>query len=165
MIYIIGEINSDSYEKFAMDFEKELLKSPKAIEIELTSGGGDSDYALAFFSKIKETKAKVTITARGCCQSAATLILAAGDFRYATDETIFMVHETKLKLTGTATELEPALKAQRWDEEHWLRHLTLALKPSAEAYQVIRDIHKTTTYFDVHKALEINLINKRKRYK
>lgn len=71
----------------------EKKSSCTKINIELSSGGGDIDYAFAIFDRIASSTKHVTITCAGCCMSAGTLILQAADTRASLPNCTFMIHQ------------------------------------------------------------------------
>lgn len=126
------------------------------IEIELSSYGGETNAGLAYYSKIRNCAVKTEITVYGACQSAATLVCAACDIRKSAPETIFMVHDSTIKIKGTVTQLVKEVKELFQEEQIWTQLLTLRTTLSVKQ---LRGMHKKTTYFTASQALEYGLID------
>ena len=71
-------------------------ESDKPIELFIGSFGGDEYEMFALYDVIRTLKSPVHTTAIGKCMSAAPLLVACGEpgFRYATPNTMFMVHQS-----------------------------------------------------------------------
>lgn len=82
----------------------------KEIIVEIDSEGGVVDEAIAIVNSLRKHPATVETTAGDHCMSAATLILAAGDRRYAYPWSRILLH---------SCELHPGAEARRWTAERF----------------------------------------------
>jgi ATP-dependent Clp endopeptidase proteolytic subunit ClpP len=105
--------DSEITEMDFIDFVKclhilEYERDPKAdedtnlIKIILNSIGGSVYVGLGMYDAIKGCKSPVEIRTIGQCMSAGTLILQAGDYRYAHPNTSFMIHKGTVDLGETS---------------------------------------------------------------
>ena len=154
-IYLVGSIDEEAFLNFCEKLD-ELEASPKPVEMILNSPGGSALDALAFYSRIKNSKCPINITVYGCCYSAAVLVLAAGHARRMTRESWVMVHEdsTTLKNRDT-TNIEKEADQMRRNENQWN---ALLEKNSNITFQKWEYMHKSTTYLNARECLEIGLI-------
>lgn len=162
MIYIAGEINDESY----VDFSKQLyaLESDDVYEdgaviyVELISDGGSLSSAMAFWDRIKSSRLRVLITATGCANSAAMLILAAGDIRRMTRNAWVLVHEdTGGEGIGDLRifEVERELRHLRQLEDQW--NQLLADVSNITAYEW-EQLNQRSAYLDASECLRLGLI-------
>ena len=77
----------------------------REIAVEIDSPGGMVDDALRIANALRKHPATVETTAGRNCLSAATLILAAGDRRYAYRDARILLH---------SCEMDPGAEARRW---------------------------------------------------
>jgi ATP-dependent Clp protease protease subunit len=159
-IYIIGDIDAESYTKFALSMDKRESE-PEAgiIPIELASEGGDPYIALAFYDKMCSSKHHIHITVRGLAASAAVLLLAAGDIRYMAESAWVMVHEDSPEISEDikVTEFEKAAAHSRRLEIQWNAILELRTGTPALTWS---ELHKAETYLDSNECLKLGLITK-----
>ena len=87
----------------------------KPIELFVTSYGGMIDESFALHDVCRTIKVPVHTVALGKCMSAAPLLVAAGEpgHRYATENTIFMLHAAAIDLDGSLANVEQTAKAER----------------------------------------------------
>ncbi len=95
-IYVYDEINQESFKNFSMQSRYlRLYKQPESVNIYISSPGGEVDYAMAIVDEIsglKEAGIKVNTIGIGQVYSAGIYILCAGDKRYGTENTSYMIH-------------------------------------------------------------------------
>lgn len=156
-LYIVGEINYEAYQKFSESLTELEDKGFKYIAIELVSDGGDAMAALAFSSRIRNTNCDITIIALGNVASAATLILASGDFRMMSKDAWVMVHEDSGEVSGTVSEMEREVKHLRALEYQWNDLLFKLTNTEARVWQ---DYNKRTTYLNAEECLKLGLVDK-----
>lgn len=91
--HLVGTIDEGSVkhviEELSLANAKEYVDE---IRLYLVTYGGDLLYAFALYDHIKSSKKPVDIVAEGTCMSAGVMILQAARKRYATTNTLFMVH-------------------------------------------------------------------------
>lgn len=125
------------------------------VWIRLHSTGGTAYDALAIYHLIKDMANHVTIEAFGTVQSAAVLVLAAGDFRYIAPETIVMVHEdSDSDAIGSLTNVRKVAKQMLKEEHQWAQVLSSCTQMSALRWY---RMHKKTTYLNASQAIELGL--------
>jgi len=156
-IYITGEINNDSYEVFSRRFSF-LDKTKGVIYIELMSDGGYSFAALAFYDKIINSDNDVHISAYGLVASAATLILAAGDFRRIAKNAWCMVHEDEPEIPEGARvkQFESIASNARMFEEQWAHLLEENTSASSGKWA---ELHLNETYLTPTECLDLGLVD------
>ncbi len=156
MIYIVGEINFESFVEFDKALSKyENDKYSPSLHIQLMSAGGDAQVALAFYDRIKK-HGNCTITATGYVASAAVLILAAGKHRIMTPNSWVMVHEESMEgLSGDVKTIEREARQLRIYENQWTRLLASVTRATAEQWT---ELHKAETYLTAEQCLAYGLI-------
>jgi ATP-dependent Clp protease, protease subunit len=114
-----------------------------AIEVVITSAGGEVVAGMALFDFFQQLRAKghrLTITAIGMVASIASVILQAGDWRVMGRETYLLIHEAGAEAAGKIGEIEDvvtfvkkamdrvldiystrATKPRAYFAEHWSR--------------------------------------------
>jgi len=128
IVRVIGDITEDSYKQFSKDMSKAFkrLDDLKELEIELVSAGGVADVGLAFYGLIRAyaQRCTVCITVHGYCASAAIAILAAGDFRTATPEATFLIHNSRANIKNADhSEMQHAADKLESEEKAWAKLL------------------------------------------
>ena len=94
-IFIRGEIDEDSEEKFTASLRYLISKNIKTIYVYINSEGGDIDSACAIIDEINGAKSRgfsITTISLGKSYSAAAYILTFGTKRYATENSTIMLH-------------------------------------------------------------------------
>lgn len=111
-IEIIGNIgvswfdNGYTFNKFKEDLNKINGK----IIINIMSMGGDLFEALAIYDHIRSLKNKVVTKIIGSTASAGTIISLAGDRRYITPNSRYLIHKPMVHLIGNSDDFEDVLK-------------------------------------------------------
>lgn len=158
-IYIVGEINEESYQKFSERLAELEAEDPiDDVEIELASEGGFAYAALAFYARMRLCPCDIIVRAYGFVASAATLILAAGDNRIIARESWVMVHEDQGEHEGSVSDIEKKIAHDRRMEEQWL-DLMVELTKGKVSRSYLQSIHEETTYLSAEEALEIGLVD------
>jgi ATP-dependent protease ClpP protease subunit len=94
-IFIRGEINEESEEKFIRSLRYCMSMDIKDIYVYISSEGGDLDAGCAIIDEINGAKKqghKIYTIAIGKAYSAAAYILTFGSVRYATENASIMLH-------------------------------------------------------------------------
>lgn len=103
-IFIYGDIVSerwDETETTAKSFAEELRSYGGAdVRIHINSSGGDCFQALAIYNTIKQYSGAVTISIEGICASAATIIACGGSKVTIAANSLMMIHNTTVGLSG-----------------------------------------------------------------
>jgi ATP-dependent Clp protease, protease subunit len=156
-IYLCGDIDEAAYEEFSKQLTIYERQNCKVIDVELSSGGGTAMDALAFASRMRLSNCGIRVTAYGLVASAATLVLAAGDYRLMTKEAWVMLHEDSGKVKGSVSELEKQSKHLRRMEDQWnnlmASHTNVDTKTWAK-------LHKETIYLNPEQCLRMGLVDK-----
>lgn len=157
-LYIIGDISQEGYLDFAKKLDKLEEESKEKIVVELGSDGGSPSAGLMYFDRIRASECKIIIHAIGTIQSAAIIVLAAGDFRIGHTGTDYMVHEGREYIKGTFTTSDlkdKAKKAIRF-EWHWENLMELRTGTPAAKW---RALSRKETFFNSERALALGLID------
>lgn len=156
-IYIIGPIDQPAFLLFSTSMDELLAENVvKPIHIEICSGGGEDNAALAFYGKMMSSPAPLHIKAYGEIQSAAVLLLACGDRRSADAQVQFMVHESSEELDGSTS--ENLASAQRMENAENQYYGLLQMHTNTKI-GVWRSMARRTTYFSSESALLFGIID------
>lgn len=160
IINVIGSIDWESFKEFnekINELANVSVSRKSDIHVYLASDGGEVHAALAFSAIIRICQHDIIITAIGNVASAATLILATGDYRYMTRESWAMVHEDSGDTTGELAEREREIKHDRQLEDQWNGLMEKYTKTSSQEWE---KLNKATTYLTAEDCLELGLIDK-----
>lgn len=94
--YFNGEINTRSVliTQFLLDYQISETPSPE-VRFWINSGGGSVVSSIALYDyliRLRKDGVRVDTYATGMCASGATVVLQAGQVRYMTPFTLFMIH-------------------------------------------------------------------------
>ena len=90
------------------------------IELFIGSLGGDEYEMFALYDIMTIIDCPIHTVALGKCMSAAPLLVAAGQTRYATPNTTFMVHQSSdEELSGKVSELDKVVKHYKQQASIW----------------------------------------------
>lgn len=156
-IYILGEINEESYEAFSKRLSRLEREGSGPVTIELSSGGGSAYDALAFASRMRSSSVDLHVIAHGLIASAAVIILAYGDKRSMAKEAWVMVHEDSA---------EPGEMKARQGQDFWAHVVRLEAqwsrllseRTNVESH-VWEQLHDDETYLDAEECLKLNIID------
>lgn len=138
----------------------EHLSEEDPITIFLNTEGGSLTDGLAIYDCITQLSCPVIILATGLCSSAGLIILAAGDYRMATPNTIFFYHQPIVS-TGAVNSTQDMASFN----EHYLHCQTVAdtiIKQKSKIKKSDWNKHfhgKTSYYFDANIALSFKMID------
>lgn len=155
-LYIIGDIDSENYAKFAEELTNLEASSEDPIEIELNSSGGTATDGLAYASRIQNSECHITVTGYGLVASAAIIILSAGYHRQLDKDAWAMVHEDECEFNGRVTELEKYAKHMRRMEDQWNALLEKYTDTKKEVWE---QLHKKETYLTAQECKDLGLID------
>ena len=97
-------------------------ESSKPITILINSPGGHDDWQLLLYDTIINSQAPIHTIGSGAVCSAATLILASGDKRSATESCMLMCHKWRVEISGVDDEvISNAEATQNTAELYWKR--------------------------------------------
>ena len=95
------------------------LESEKDIKIKIYSPGGGVYNALAIIGRIRNSKCKIITEGYGQIMSAATIILAAGDYRRISEFSWYMHHESQYGIEGRHSEIKNYVEQCDKEEKQW----------------------------------------------
>lgn len=110
-INIFGDITSWPWEELgemsASNLSKQLeeLKDVSAINVHISSYGGEVKEGLAIYNSLKNHKAKIRTYCDGFACSIASVIFMAGDERIMSKASLLMIHNAWTLVQGNADEL------------------------------------------------------------
>lgn len=158
---ITGYIDEEQYSQFISElYEFEKSKTP-VVYVDICSQGGDSQVALAYYSRMRLSPCRIVTTAYGVCASAAVLLLAAGKHRRMTKESWVMVHEEQFSeedtvFSGPLEQVEQDVRQYRLFESQWCVLLQEATQTSFKTWTAL---HKKETYLTPDRCLFLNLVS------
>lgn len=93
----IGDVTEESGEKLLYTMEHLMEKAPSdGIALFIATDGGDAGVSFCLYDRLRmlqhEWGVPIFTVACGFCMSAGTILLQAGQGRYATPHTVFMLH-------------------------------------------------------------------------
>lgn len=140
--------------------ELEQQDPGKPIRLHINTEGGSLSDALALYDALRSVSAPIITVTTGMCASAGLLLLAAGDLRLATPNTVFFYHEPILPLEEISSlkslrETGEAYKMCKHTYESIIKNRT---KISDKLWRKDFD-GETSKYFNVEQALKYNFID------
>lgn len=159
-LYVVGEINEDSYKEFS-EALSEIENKPgkdeaKNVEIELNSFGGSALDALAYYGRITRSKTTINVTVYGQVASAAVLILACCNKRRMIAESWLMVHEDESRLKERTSGFEQHARQMRREENQWSELLAKHTRTDSVTWL---KLHKETTYLTATECLALGIVD------
>ena len=158
-IIIAGGIDWETYEKFSSEleaFESENDSPTLDVVVEVASGGGDAIVALAISARMRNSPCLIRTVCYGQASSAASLILASGDYRVITKEAWVMVHEDSGEVTGDVVGMEVEIKQKRRLEKQWCKLMAANSDLSAEVWE---KLNKRTTYLSADQCMQAGIVD------
>lgn len=154
--FLQGEVDEELFTEVCEAIS--IMEQVKCEEVTLAikSVGGDLYTGLAIYDRIKMSSKRVNTLAIGECMSAGSLILQAGDRRYATKYAQIMVHAGFESLSGTPEETEITRKHFRKLQGQMA---DIYVKRASVTERTIKNWLKKDTYFTAEEALEKSLID------
>ena len=131
------------------------------ITVWLNTSGGSLTDGLAIYDTIKNISCPVLIYTTGLCASAGLIILCAGDYRIATESTVFYYHQpvmddTSINSSKDMDELQKFYNFSREKMDGIIKQKTKLRKATWNKYFE----GKTSYYFSSKDALKFKLIDK-----
>jgi ATP-dependent protease ClpP protease subunit len=162
-ILITGDIGFEEFGEFHRECT-DALKTTKTLDLLISSEGGSSLAALAYYDLIKSmVKNGVAISgfAMGSVQSAATLIFLACPKRDMASSAWLMFHEDQysdLETMSTTQAEELAGRARRF-ENQWLSLLEKSTGIPNDAWY---DLHQGETWLDYDECKKLGILTEDK---
>lgn len=159
-IFIVGDIDHESYLKFARKIDRlEDTSLDEIIHIHLMSEGGLAEAALAFYDRVKASPCEIQICGIGMVASAAALVLAAGDHRMLYPNAWVMVHDdTPAKsdvVNLRVSQLKSKLSTYARLEDQWNKLMAESSGVSQDDWD---DLHRRETHLTAQECLSYGLI-------
>ena len=159
VIRLTGEIGEDFDFDFVDFALSELERDSKAnITIRMCSGGGDVYEALAIAGRIKESRAHITTVGYGQIMSAATLILACGNFRKISEFCTFMTHEASYDIGGRHSDVREEVEQMEREENLWCKYMEKFSNKTADWWRKVAT--KRNYYMTAEQVLECGVADK-----
>lgn len=98
IITVTGDLNDESYNAFLLALN-DYIAAPddySGITLYITSGGGNADIGFAMYDVLRSFNTSIYTLAIGNCSSAALLLFALGEKRFASENTSFVVHSARM---------------------------------------------------------------------
>lgn len=119
VINLTGTIDGKAFRKFDMAMTELERLNKEPIIIRINSGGGSATDALAMLGRMENSECHLTTEGYGQVNSAATILLAAGDTRRISKHAWFMHHEDSDEFEGTMSSIKKQLKQGLRGEARW----------------------------------------------
>jgi ATP-dependent protease ClpP protease subunit len=131
------------------------------IHMVISSTGGDVREANEIYGALRNQPVPVSAVARGCCYSAAIIILMAASLRLASHDAEFLIHQVHrrrevLPDIVTASELQTAADDLRALDE---KNAQLLADRTGNRIDLFRDEIKTESTLSVAEAIKIGLVH------
>lgn len=140
--------------------ELERLTPGVPIEIHLNSDGGDVSDGFAIYDVIKSLTSPVMVTVLGNCGSAALLILAAADVRWAMPNAIFFYHQAILCMDSihSSEQAGSIVSMYKHHQERYDETLRCRAKITRKQWKETF-LGKPSKYLTSEEALELNFLD------
>lgn len=114
IIFLDSEINNQNVNLWIAELLFLSSKNDDDIYIYINSPGGSVTAGLALYDTMRYIKPKIVTICVGMAASMAAFILAAGDKRFALENSEIMIHELSTNIEGNATDI---LTHTKWIEK------------------------------------------------
>lgn len=140
-----------------VNFISAIQKMKGPFKITICSQGGSAPMALAMVSLMQAFPHDIETVAYGVVESAATLILAAGDSRKISSACTFMHHEDSGELAGTASTLEDYARKLKMQDRLWNEKMEEFTKKDAAWWY--EQAHRRDTTFSAKELLTFGVVD------
>ncbi|GAC1502044.1 MAG: ATP-dependent Clp protease proteolytic subunit [Candidatus Saccharimonadales bacterium] len=156
-IYMHGSIDIEAFTAFSVQMDElESLSRTKPIYIQLNSEGGTDIQGFAVSGRIQISPCPVHITCYGEANSAASIVLASGDYRSIAPDAWVMVHESFVKIKAANALAQVEAKQFERLERQWCRLFELYTGTPANTW---RKLNEKTTYLSPVQALQLGVVD------
>lgn len=104
-LYLTGEINAESTDKFIKGLHMLERKADSPIEVWINSEGGSVLDGLAIYEAMRLSPCTIETVGTGLVASMANFVFLGGEVRMMTPLCEFMVHPTSLELNGSLPDI------------------------------------------------------------
>lgn len=139
IIYFNDDVEQHSVDRIikALSFFENTRNKP--VSLSICSYGGSMDQMFALYDAIVTTPTKIITVGTGCICSAAVILLACGDERYVTENSMLMSHNAEsIGVGNPATLMSQAKAFQAMEDRAWMlleRHSTWSARKWKESAQ------------------------------
>jgi len=123
-VQLVGEVNTDMFILVDAALSYFERKGRGTVTLAINSHGGFASQALAIVGRITRSPCRIVTEGYGEIESAATLILAAGDNRRISKYAMFMHHEGADTVEGRASQIFAKARAMEADELRWAQFMS-----------------------------------------
>jgi ATP-dependent Clp protease, protease subunit len=156
-----GDVNEDrSRLLISQILHLEQLSETEPITIYLNTQGGSLTDGLAIYDTIKQVSCPVIVVVTGLCASAGLLILAGGDYKVSTENTIFFYHQPIMSDSSVNSSNDMISFSQHYNAcKEIADNIILKNSKMKKSLWNANFKDKTSFYFNAQQALSFNLIN------
>mgnify|MGYP000023650696 FL=1 len=156
-IFIVGEINNETLNKFTMTFLY-LLNEKQPINIYINSTGGDVLAGLAIYDLIQASDCKINIYCLGMAYSIAAIIFAGCTERYMYNHSKIMIHQPSIgQLKGSASQIEE-ISNNLLEVKEIIDNIIS--KHTGQTLEKVKKITEKDSYFNAEEAINFGLADK-----
>ena len=166
-IWFYGEVNNDTIANLVFNLRKlannDTVKMKGNINLFIHSFGGSLLAGFAAYDSIKRIAFPVHTYIDGVCASAATFLYFAGEKRYCTKNSSFMIHQ--LNNTAWRTTHE-GFRDELQNQTNWMRQIKdIYVGHTKIPKEEIEEILRRDLYFVGDKLIELGIANEMEAYK
>ena len=132
--------------------------TPKPLYIHLTTYGGDLYAAIMCYDIIKSSSIPIYTIAEGYTASAGTIISVAGQKRYITQNTVFMIHQLRTGMGGKYEELMEEMQNSKKDMDRIVNIYHTESKGKMTKIQIKEQL-KHDKWFDSKESIKYGLVD------
>jgi len=163
-ILLVGELEEKSAERILAELviaeNENASKSEsqqKPLFFYIDCQGGSLLEAFAIADLMRSMKTKVITVALGACQSAAVLLCAAGDERYALPNTRFLLHPLFASCQARLDEIEAQAKELQVLQDRYIQ--LLSELTGAKKRDEFSKLCKKESFLSAEEAKQLNIID------
>lgn len=132
--------------------------SKRGVTLKINSPGGSVYEALAMVDRIQDSRCHVITKCYGHAMSAASLLLASGNFRQMGSRAWLMHHEISGPVEGTLSELKEHTEQMEREMEEWARAMSSFTAETEEFW--LHAAHKRDFYLNAEQCLALGVVDK-----
>ena len=157
IIFLDSEITNSNVNLWIAELLFLAGKGDEDIYIYINSPGGSVTAGLALYDTMKYIKPKIITICVGLAASMAAFILAAGDTRYALENSEIMIHELSTNIGGNASDIFTHTK---WIEKIKNKFDIILEKNTNHTIEEITLATQRDNFMDSETAKEFGIIDK-----
>lgn len=157
-IYLVDDIDDDAVGTTVEKIHFLNALSAEPIKMVINSPGGCDDMMYYLYDAIMASNAPIITVGSGQVCSAASLILVAGDERYATENCFLMLHKAKAVMTGDDDEVAAQAVVQaKFSDRYWKLISRHTGKPASMWYRKAKN--EGESWFSAEEMVKWNLVD------